>query len=386
MEYIDLIFNIAKGSEKMSDLEQRVKVLESKVKLLEETLETLKNMNLSEQMGSYIQTKSRSLKIIELVNSLDNESQIDFDKEREAINNVQTTKKAVDDQIRQALRNAGTFSDDFPDNPQYFNYEVESGFTTDPITKRIIKDSLLERFAGTGLRITAYNGFETNRVIIPSEINEQPVISIGEKAFINAPISEVIFPKSLKAILDSAFSGCKNLKKVDLPDTLRYMGSGCFSGSGLTELAFPNSLISIPSRCCAGCDNMETIGIGNQVNVIHYSAFSDCSKLHSVTLPESLSEIDSWAFEGTSVSTIIFPSGMKKVSHEAFGQSSFLKSSINVNCVFLGKDTTIDGSDFERFNYVSQIYCLPGSNAQKYAREHNIPMKPLSEFRMEDYQ
>ena len=34
----------------MSDLEQRVKLLEAKVKILEETLETLKNMGVSESV------------------------------------------------------------------------------------------------------------------------------------------------------------------------------------------------------------------------------------------------------------------------------------------------------------------------------------------------
>ena len=51
----------------MSDLEQRVKALETKVKILEETLETLKNMQLSEQMDEYIQSKSKSLKLVNLI-------------------------------------------------------------------------------------------------------------------------------------------------------------------------------------------------------------------------------------------------------------------------------------------------------------------------------
>ena len=52
-------------------------------------------------------------------------------------------------------------------------------------------------------------------------------------------------------------------------------------------------------------------------------------------------------------------------------------------CVFLGKNTVIEGRSYESFQLVGQIYCLPGSNVQKYAREHAIPMKPLSEFDLE---
>ena len=368
----------------MNDLEQRVKTLETKVKVLEETLETLKNMSLSEQMGSFIQSRQKSLRMVELLNSVSDDEKLDFDKERETLNNVRAAKNTVDAQISQALRNVGTFSDDFPDDPRYFNYEIETGMTTNSLWKRQEKNPALERFAGKGLRITAYNGFETNRVIIPREINGQPVISIGEKAFMNATISEVILPKSIKAILGKAFSGCKNLKKIDLPETLEYMGSFCFAESGLTELAFPNALKNIPSFCCDGCGEMETISIGRQVKKIEYMAFSGCRKIRSVTLPESLSEIGSEAFGGTSITTIIFPSGMNKVDKKVFeeGYSSYSRNQRNVVCVFLGKDTTIDG----RLENVSLIYCLPGSKIQQAARQYSIPIKPLSECRMEDYQ
>lgn len=38
----------------MNDYEQRIKILEEKVGILEETLETLKNMQMSEQMKGYL--------------------------------------------------------------------------------------------------------------------------------------------------------------------------------------------------------------------------------------------------------------------------------------------------------------------------------------------
>ncbi len=65
----------------MSDLEQRVKALETKVKILEETLETLKNMRLSEQMDEFIQQKSQTLNIIDLINSVSDKPSFDFSAE-----------------------------------------------------------------------------------------------------------------------------------------------------------------------------------------------------------------------------------------------------------------------------------------------------------------
>ncbi len=361
----------------MSELEQRVKALEAKVKILEETLETLKNMGISEQMTGYIQQRKQTLKMVNLINSVSDEPELDFIKEEESLAHLSRAKRTVDNQIQMALRDAGTFSDDFPDDPRYFNYEVESGMTTNSIWHRQEKNHALTKFAGKGLRITAYNGFETDRVIIPNEIDGQPVISIGEKAFKNATISEVILPKSIIAILSEAFSGCKNLKHIDLPDTLEYLDKMCFSRSGLTGIAFPNALKVVPSFCCDGCSELETISFGGQIKTIDYSAFGSCKNIRAVSLPESLSEIGTKAFAETSITTIIFPSMVTKVSKEVF-DDGYSRNPRKVICAFLGRDTTVDG----RPANISLIYCLPGSKIQQAAREYSIPIKPLSEFRM----
>lgn len=370
----------------MDSMEQRLKALEEKVKVLEETLDTLKNMQLSEQMESYIQNKTKSLKMIGLVNAMSDKPSLDFSKEEESLNNVRKAKRTVDIQIQTALKNVGTFSDAFPDDPRYFNYEIESGEVIDSFWKRKTKVNELAKFVGKGLRITAYNGFETDRVIIPNEIDGKPVISIGEKAFMNATISEVIFPKSIKTILDSAFDGCKNLKNIDLPNTLAYLGSGCFSGSGLEKFNCPNSLQVIPDCCFYRCEELRKVNLGHQVKEIALLAFSNCFNLCNIVLPESLLELGKKCFESTKITTMIFPSNVQKVSNEMFGDN-ITRNPTNITCVFLGKDTTVDAGSYsyETLRYVSLIYCLPGSNIQQFAREKSIPMKPLSEFRMEEY-
>ncbi len=357
----------------MNDLEQRVKTLETKVKVLEQTLETLKNMSLSEQMGSFIQSRQKSLRMVELLNSVSDDDKLDFEKEWISLNNVRNAKRDIDNQIAQAISNVGTFSDDLPGDPRYFNYEVESG-----MEYSVLKQAALSSFVGKGLRITAYNGFETDRVIIPNEIDGQPVISIGEKAFMNAPISEVVLPKSLKAILGKAFQGCSNIKHIDLPDTIEYLGSYCFADSGIVDLVLPSSLTEVPSFCCDSCKQLKKVSFGTRVTTIEHSAFNGCLEIREISLPETLLNVQSYSFEGTSISTMIFPSNVKQVSNGTFGYNYN-----DVVCVFLGKETVVDKGSFTS---VSLIYCLPGSKIQQIARERKIPMKPLSDFRMEDYQ
>lgn len=364
----------------MSDLEQRVKELETKVKILEETLETLKNMQLSKEMEGYIQSKTKSLKLVNLMNAVSDQPELDFSKEEKSVQNVRSAKNAIDQQIAAALRNNTIFSEQYPDDPRYFNYEIESGMIRD-YSGRQIKDSSLSRYVGKGVRITSYNGFDTKKVIVPAKIDGQPVISIGEKAFQNANFSEIVLPSSLKVILESAFQGCTNLRHIDLPKELEYLGNFCFSRTGLESVCIPNAVKEIPSYCFNDCKNMKSAILGNRIEVLENRAFAGCIKLNKISLPETIRVIRSGCFEGTSIETLIVPSTVYKISNETFNTSFQFRYSFNVTCAFLGRETEISDG---RFNGVNQIYCLPGSNAQKFAREHSIAIKPLSEFNLDE--
>ena len=99
----------------------------------------------------------------------------------------------------------------------------------------------LQKLVGKGLRITAYTGFDAERVVIPAKIGGLPVVSIGEKVFKNTTVSEVILPESIKAILREAFSGCKRLQHIDLPDGLEYLGEPLLCGQRTHGAAFSGS-------------------------------------------------------------------------------------------------------------------------------------------------
>lgn len=326
----------------MNDYEQRIKVLEDKVKILEETLETLKNMQMSEQMEGYIKAKTRTLKMAELINSVSDDNELDLSKEQNALNEIKNKKKSIDDQVESALKS--NYSEECATDIKYFEYQLEDGKSKSHIPK------------GDGICITAYNGFDCKSVIIPSEIDGLPVTSIGENVFQNTNISKVILPGSLKAILYSAFYGCSELTHIDFPDGLEYLGSRCFKNSGLKQINIPDSVYQMESSCFSGCKKMTTAYIG-----------------------KSLMALETLVFEDTKINTLIIPENVQSVSSEAFANG--FHRGADVICVFLGKETTIIGG---KLYNVKMIYCLPGSNAQKHAREHNIPVKPLSEFKMEE--
>lgn len=302
---------------------------------------------------------------------------------------VQTPEKApeqspaqqtVSAQLRAAL--------DAPADTSCFQYMPEPGTVTD-FWNNQKPERALQKLVGKGLRITAYTGFDAERVVIPAKIGGQPVVSIGEKAFKNTTVSEVILPGSIKAILRGAFSGCKRLQHIDLPDGLEYLGSHCFASSGLTALHFPDRLKTIPEGCCGGCANLCDVTFGQQVQTIQGSAFHACKKLQTVSFPESLLRVDNDAFEKTAITRFIFPAGVQEVGdvkHSRFyiepRYPAFDRTiSDSPVLVFLGMDAVLKIIDR---THIALIYCLPGSKVQQIARDKGIPVRPLSEFQMED--
>ena len=68
-----------------------------------------------------------------------------------------------------------------------------------------------ELFLEKGICINKYLGSETS-VIVPTQIDDLPVISIGDKAFCFCnSLTSITIPDSVTSIGDEAFSGCERL-------------------------------------------------------------------------------------------------------------------------------------------------------------------------------
>ncbi len=79
-----------------------------------------------------------------------------------------------------------------------------------------------------------------------------------------------------------------------------YAFSGC---SDLTSITIPNSVTDIGERAFSGCSGLTSVTIPNSVTSIGDYAFSGCSGLASVTIGNSVTSIGGSAFYG---STLIF--------------------------------------------------------------------------------
>lgn len=98
---------------------------------------------------------------------------------------------------------------------------------------------------------------------------------------------------------NSAFSGCKNLPNIKLPDNTESIGDAAFEGcSSLTTFTVPHGVSVVSGAMLSGCSGLTTVQLHEGVTTIGDAAFNGCSKVAAFSLPEKVDSIGASAFSG----------------------------------------------------------------------------------------
>ncbi len=163
----------------------------------------------------------------------------------------------------------------------------------------------------------------------------------------------------LYSIGDHAFSECRLLASLSVPDSCISMGGYCCANCrGLTTLNTGNGLTSIEEYTFCGCESLNSVTFGPSITAIGdhaftggdgdaygnapcfkalsfpstlhsigESAFALCSKLEDIEIPDSVTDIGVWAFlRCTALSTVVIGDGLESLSHGVFQYCSALSS------------------------------------------------------------
>lgn len=141
---------------------------------------------------------------------------------------------------------------------------------------------------------------------------------LGNKVFEFSELGEITYSKYLTYIPERCFRG-SNLAEFEIPKQVTALKTGCFEGTNLKridlsgiitleefvffdcfslkEIILSEAITEIPDGFCRRCQCLEKINLSH-VQFIGMSAFSKCSNLDAGNLS---AEIDKCAFEGTAI-------------------------------------------------------------------------------------
>ena len=162
--------------------------------------------------------------------------------------------------------------------------------------------------------------------------------NIGVYSFAGSTLNNIALPEGLTSIGLEAFYGCSNLQPSITDDNgVKYLGSGqnpylvLWDGTDITSSSYivNENCKFIHSRAFTSCTNLTSITLPEGLTSIGDYAFRDCRGLTSITLPDSLTSIGVNAFfRCIGLTNIILPSNLTSIGDDAFTSCSKLKEII----------------------------------------------------------
>jgi len=127
----------------------------------------------------------------------------------------------------------------------------------------------------------------------------------------------------------------KDIVHIEIPDTIEgypvvLIGAEAFSFcKELRRVVLPDNLLEISSSVFQGCIKLQRITLPNSVQYVYHCAFYDCSSLKTVRLSDNLLEIGICAFYNCkSLRSIIIPDSVKCIKDDAFKNCNWMNKVI----------------------------------------------------------
>ena len=213
------------------------------------------------------------------------------------------------------------------------------------------KDMLNEVVLPDSVVSIGYKSFASCDQLISADLGN--VTEIGDYAFKHCvSLQSVTHNNKLEAIGEYAFACCTQLSSFEFPEALKSIGDYAFTVCGLEEVHIPASVDEIPTSAFSNSVSLRKVTLDG-VKYIGENAFSHCSRLTEVVLPDSLTVIGRSAFSHSGITEITLPRNLLCIGDSAFVSCSNLSNVCVLQAVYIG---------YYAFGYApDSSYTLPAS-------------------------
>ena len=153
-------------------------------------------------------------------------------------------------------------------------------------------------------------------IILPSTIKR-----LGQSAFNGCiKLRNISLPNGVTTINPYCFANCTSLTGFTAPAALTRIGQSAFSNSGIEHVELGEQIEEIGSSAFAHCEKLQGFRLSSLViQTISRSLFRECNSLVGVTLPNTITSIESNAFENCSkLAAIDLPDSLRMLGGDAF--------------------------------------------------------------------
>ena len=214
--------------------------------------------------------------------------------------------------------------------------------------------------------LVAYHGTNTE-LVLPSYITK-----INQNAFSGCKgLTSITIPDSVTSIGDYAFYYCTGLKSVTIGNSVTSIGNYAFRGcTGLMSVTVAdgntkyhssgNCLIETASKTLIlGCNTSVIPNDGSVTSIGNY-AFSGCTGLTSITIPDSVTSIGDSAFSGcTGLTSVTIGNGVTSIRSDAFFECTGL-TSITFNGTIAQWNAISKGTFWKASVPATEVVCTDG--------------------------
>lgn len=132
-------------------------------------------------------------------------------------------------------------------------------------------------------------------------------------------------PKTVKTIGYAAFFNQKYLRNIKWNKKVKTIKKRAFSGSKIKSITIPNTVTKIDSFAFENCANLKKIKLSENIKNIYAYTFGYCSKLKKIVIPSKVKCIAEEAFSGcSSLSKVVIKNSksVPVIENEAFSSTT----------------------------------------------------------------